>query len=232
MSHERNMLLSISEDCQIRKAVARGMGRPIAPYLVYTDFDHSDALTSINPRDLPAWDELSEYMKIAQAWVATVQEQGFAFTVNVHPDLEKQWLLSNKRANEQVQKRLKKELDKQGIGDLPYAYVIEARSKTTRSRKKLHLHGYLCPANPVEASKFKVALEYALLGNNLKKVGRSRAIDIRPAYDRGHDARWAIYIMKNYDKYDRRLAHGRTFMSRAMTQGAREFWSLVRDEPL
>lgn len=61
-------------------------------------------------------------------------------------------------------------------------------------------------------------------------------VDVRRAYDlddgRKHGrGRWAGYMAKNATRWDSRFSR-RVFMSRTATQTAREFWALLREEPL
>ncbi len=232
MGQERDLLASLASDTAIRAAIAKGAGLKRTPYLVYTDFDHSWDLVTLDQRTIPGWERLSEHMKFIAGSLASVELGAYAFTAKLHRRLESEWIAQGRSIPSLIQKRLKKELDRQGIGDLAYAYVIEGRSRSGKSKVGLHLHGYMCPSASTDMARFQVALEQALLDGDLKKTGRSRGIKIEPLHDRLHNGRWASYCAKNALRYDARLREPRLYRSNALIQGTREFWSLVRDEPL
>lgn len=133
-------------------------------------------------------------------------------------------------------------LDGQGLTNLEYAFVLESRTRRGSSRTALHLHGFFLAQDPMVATKFKVAMERAIA---VHPQGRAAAgikaksgpeVQVELVYDlpdgnpygRG---RWASYSAKNATRWDARFRR-RIYMSRSATQTTREFWVLVREDPL
>ena len=240
---EHDLVQRLVRDADVRAAVLRGMKRRIEPFTVWNNFDHtSSALTEINPRELPAWTDIGEYLKFHLLFQVALDGGGYSFTARVRPDLEDKWKLDGRDPMDRIKRETRKALEWQGLLDLEYCYVVETRSRTGRSRSRIHLHGFLLAEDAAVATKFKVAMEKAIA---VHPDGRAAAgiparsgpeVLVEPVYDVHDDSehgrgRWASYMAKNATRWDARFQR-RLFMSRPGTQTAREFWALMREEPL
>ncbi len=243
MRREHDLLQQLVHDADKRRAVKQGMGTSIAPFTVWNDFDHtSAALTEIAPSHLPRWRKLGEYMKFHLLFQIALEAGGYSFTARVRPDLEAKWTKEGKSPMDRITREMRKALNVKGLTELEYCYVVETKSRSGRSRSKLHLHGFLLAEDPMVATRFKVAMESAFAVHPLGRaaagiparsgpevvIERSYDMDDNSVHGRG---RWASYMAKNAMKWDERLAR-RTFMSQTATQTAKEFWALLREEPL
>ena len=240
---EHDLVQRLVRDADVRAAVLRGMKGRIDPFTVWNNFDHtSSALTEINPRELPAWTDIGEYLKFHLLFQVALDGGGYSFTVRVRPDLEDKWKMESRDPMDRIKRETRKALEWQGLLDLEYCYVVETRSRTGRSRSRIHLHGFLLAEDAAVATKFKVAMEKAIA---VHPDGRAAAgiparsgpeVLVEPVYDVHDDSehgrgRWASYMAKNATRWDARFQR-RLFMSRPGTQTAREFWALMREEPL
>lgn len=234
---ERHLLARLVADVDLRRSLARGLELPFEPLRVWTEFDHSSAITELHPRELPKWEQLTEWMKAHLAFQVALEFGVFSFTANLHPDLEQRWVESSRSIDQRIQKRIRGQLEAQGLSDLPYFYVIEGRTRHGKSRSKLHIHGFFAAENPVIATKMKLVLESALRRDELRRIERKHGVKVEHGYDlidgaRG-PGRWVSYITKSVMRYEKRLPSARRiFMSTPMTQIARDFWAMVREEPL
>lgn len=218
----------LMEDAAIRRAFERGMGLRSAPGSVWQDSDHSGGLTTLAPKHLPTWDQLSEAMKMFIAWDAGMEiNSAYALNLNLKADDVKRWDASSLGLMGTIEQRMRRTLARSGLKDLPFAYVVETRSKSGRTPVAVHLHGMALCDVPQDATTFKVAMERAFVPN-LAKVGRQRAAKVEPGYDplAGLEFvdrdRWLSYIIKNVHRYDRRLSKRRLFLSHSLTQCARD----------
>lgn len=243
ISIEHDLVQRLVGDADVRAAVLRGMKRRIKPFTVWTDFDHtSGALTKINPRELPPWKDVGEYLKFHLLFQVALDAGGYSFTVRVRPDLEEKWKGEGRNAMDRIRRETRKALEWQGLNNLEYCYVVETRSRSGTSRSRMHLHGFFLAEDAMAATRFKVAMEKAIA---VHPKGRAAAgtpaksgpeVDVEPVYDvednSGHGrGRWASYMAKNATRWDQRFTR-RIYMSQTATQTAREFWSLIREEPL
>jgi hypothetical protein len=238
IADEHELLEAIARDIDVRRAFLRGQGRPREPYVVYTDFDQTYLSTETDPRHLPKWEDLGEYLKLQLLFLIALEERGFAFTVNVRPDLEAKWIGGGKRPMDRVNREIAKALKVGGIDKLAFAYIVEGKTKSGTSRTKLHLHGIFFADDPSIATKFKVAMERSIASHPKGKVAAGfaphsgPAIKIERAYEinaykptgRG---RWFHYIAKNVMRWDTRLMGRRVFISREATQTAKALWALI-----
>ena len=234
---EHETLQSLIRDAMLRRAILKGEGRPIEPLVVWTDFDHTYRHTEINPRQLTKWKKLTEYMKLQLGFLVALEFGGYSFTCNVPDVLVQKWNHIGAEVPAMVQKRCRRALEKHGLADLLYAYILEGRSKSAKSRTQIHLHGYFVAEDPMIATKFKLAIEEALLHERRNRLLSSTAFDIQRAYDIDRDdgrgyGRWVGYSVKNASKWDARIKGRRVFISRPMVQTARSFWELLHTDPI
>lgn len=143
---------------------------------------------------------------------------------------------------DRIKREIRKALQHQGLDGLEYCYVVETRSRWAKSRTQMHLHGFFPTREPLVATRFKVAMESAIAAHPAGRAAAGiapksgEAVLIEPAYEVQDKSvhgkgRWAGYIAKNATKWDARFRR-RLFMSQSATQTAREFWALIRKEPL
>ncbi len=230
-------------DADIRRAIIRGMGLTHEPFTVWNDFDQtSSALTETVPANLPKWRDIGEYLKFHLLFQVALEDGGYSFTVRVRPDLEKKWKAENRIPMDRINGEVRKKLDGRGLKGLEYCYVVERRTRSGKSQTAMHLHGFFLTRDPLDATRVKVAMEEAIA---VHPKGRAAAgispragdeVVIEPSYDVEDDTgygrgRWVSYMAKNATKSDAWFRR-RVFMSRSATQTAREFWALVREEPL
>lgn len=221
-------------DAMVRRAFEAGSGAPRTPMSVWLDSDQSWFHTQLGPSHLPNWETLTEAMKMFVGFDVGM-ELGTAYTFSAHiePALIARWPQSPQGLMSNVEQRLRRALREQGLGDLPFCYIVETRTRSGRSSTRPHLHGYLIADDPVSTTNFKVALERAL-HPDLKKRGRSRATKIARAFDLGQEftgrGRWVSYMIKNIDRWDARLGKRRVFISRSLIDIARLAWKARRSE--
>jgi hypothetical protein len=233
---EHELLQALIRDAQARRGFWAGSGRAPDPLSVWNDFDQTYLHTETDPRHLKEWGDLSEYMKLQGGFLVALMANGYSFTARLHEDLEAKWTAPG-QLTRLIQKRCRRELEAGGLADLAYAYVIERRSRSGKSHTRVHPHGYFVDDDPHSSTRFKVCLERALLRDAQGNIRRRKTdIDIEPAYDvdtgdgRGH-GRWVNYVTKNISRWDARLRGRRVFISRPLTQLAREWWELLRTDP-
>ncbi len=237
IQREKALLDAIVHDARFRAAAATGMGVQLDSLGVFLDFDHIPLGTLLSSTHLPAWITLSEYMKAHIGFQLGRCFGCYSFTVNVHKDLEARWTRDGRDHADRIQRRLRLELDRAGLTDLPYFYILEGRTRHGKSRTGLHLHGYFVTEDPIVAAQLKPIFERALRRDDRRQIVHKRTgIHIEPSYDvvdglRG-PGRWVSYVTKNAFRPDRRLARRRSFMSQPLTQLAREFWAMISEEPL
>jgi hypothetical protein len=243
VDEEHDLVQRLIRDSDVRQAIIRGMGGSIEPFAVWNNFDHtSSALTELNPRELPKWRDIGEYLKFHLLFQVALEDGGFSFTARVRPDLEDKWKTEGRDPMDRIRRLTRRAIEEQGLRELEYCYVVETRSRTGRSRSRMHIHGFFLAQQPLVATKFKVAMEKAIA---VHSKGRAAAgipaksgpeVDVKAAYDVDDDSdygrgRWASYMAKNAMKWDVRFDR-RLFMSRTGQQTAREFWALLREDPV
>lgn len=243
ISNEQGLLQKLVQDADLRRAVLRGMGSNVEPFSVWNDFDHtSGSLTELNPRELPKWESIGEYLKLHLLFQIALDNGGYSYTVRVRPDLEAKWKRESRDPMDRINRATAKKMREQGLDKLEYCHVVETRTRTGKSRTGLHLHGFLLTRDPLIATRFKVAMERAIAvhrdgraaaGISLKSgpeiaIERVYDVDDDSGYGRG---RWASYIAKNATQWDARFRR-RIYFSQTATQTAREFWAMIREDPL
>lgn len=156
----------------------------------------------------------------------------YTFTAHINEGLISKWTSANHGFMANVEQRLKRALQRQGLKAIPYCYLIETRSRSGRSNTRPHLHGFLIAETPTDATRFKVSLESAF-HPGLMRQSRRRAIQVGRAYDKGESFagrnRWVSYMIKNVDRWDARLGKRRVYLSRSLIEIAREAWGLRRE---
>lgn len=242
IANEKELLERLVRDADIRRALASPFGKP-EPFLVWNDFDHeSSTLTEVNLHHLPEWKDIGEFLKLHLLFQVALEDGGYAFTARVRPDLETKWKAEGRDPMDRIRRLMARALDAQGLRGLEYAYVVETRTRRSTGRTPLHLHGFLLGRDPLAATRFKIAVEGAIAVHTLGRAAAGvslRAgpeVELEPVYDMIDDSpygrgRWASYIAKNTVRWDQRFRR-RIFISRTATQTAREFWSLVREDPI
>lgn len=232
ISEETKTLLALASDADVREAFRRGAGEPDDPLSIWTDFDLTSQFTELDAKHLKTWNKLSEWMKLQLGFLIGLKMGGRAFTSRIHSDLLERWVNEGMSVSDRVQRRMKQELDKIGLGNMPYCYVIETRTKWGKSRTAPHLHGFVLTENPLDFTRFKLAAEKALLSGD----GRTQTTKVRmkfdPLYDYLGADRYVSYITKNVHRWDARIKGRSVYMSRSFTQTVREFWALIREEPI
>jgi hypothetical protein len=232
---ERTLTSALLADDETRRQIRALAGQAGHPTSVWADCDQTWDHTKLVPYELPAWRDLSERMKIFLGFDLAM-ELGwcFAFTANLSQAYLNKWVSKGSALVPNINQRLRRELRKIGIPDLPHCYVVEARTRSGKSRCKPHLHGVAICDNPIKATRFKVALETALVGD-LKRPGRQRAIRLERGYTCFNlgvagRSRWVEYMTKNAHFYDERLGLRRVHVSHSYVALARKAWAIRTDE--
>lgn len=233
---EEQLLEVLFHDDATRAAIDAGEGRERHPMSVWVDSDQSWNETKLHPRELPEWEESTERMKMFVGFdVAMEFGWCFTFTANISPHLVAKWDVEGSDLVANVKQRVKRSMGAKGIADMPICWVIEARTKSGKSRNKPHIHGIAICEDPLDATRLKIALELALAVGMTGKALR-KAAQVKPGYAKpGHPMgrfRWVSYITKNAHLYDKRFGKRRVYISRSYTQIARLAWAVRRDDCL
>ena len=236
LADEESLLKALFFDDTVRAFWDTVMGRPREPMSVWVDSDQSWNETLLQPCELPEWESMSERMKMFIGFdVALEFGWCFTFTANISPDLVDKWKTEGSDLVANVQQRVKRYMGAKGISDMPICWVLEARTKSGKSRNKPHIHGIAICEDPLLATKLKLALELAL-ATGLDKRKRRTAVQVKRGYAKPNDLmgrfRWVSYITKNAHLYDRRFGKRRVYISRSYTQVARLAWAVRRDDCL
>lgn len=237
-----DLIQALIRDADERRDMLLSMKRPIGPFAVWTDFDQDIHLAEFSPEDLPHWKNIGEYLKFHLLFQVALGYGAFSFTVRVRPDLQAKWLVESRKPMDRITRELRKGLERQGLADLEYCYVLEGRTRRGSGTTLLHLHGFLFAQDPMIATRFKMAMEQSIAIHSKGRVAAGipmksgPEVDVRASYDQVDNSergrgRWVSYIAKNASHWDGRLPGKRTFMSRSATQTAREFWELLRTNP-
>jgi hypothetical protein len=231
---ERELVTTLLSDDEVRHQIRALSGEPGHPTSVWTDCDHTWDHTKLAPYELPEWRELSERMKMFLGFDLAM-ELGwcFSFTANLSQAYVDKWESKGSAFVPNINQRLRRELRKLGISDLPHCYVVESRSRSGKSRCKPHIHGAAVCDDPMKATKFKVALERSF-APSLRRDRRDRAVKVERGYTcfklgaegRG---RWIEYMTKNAHLYDERLGPRRVYISHSYNALARKAWAIRGD---
>ena len=236
IEREHQLVQKLRNDEVSRSAYLVQLGYPVDSLLVWNDFDQTHHFTETNPDQLPEWEQLTEYMKHQVAFMAATSLGGYAFSSDIHPAHLEKWIARGTVMDRTVE-RLKDELRGKGLDDLPFSFMLEGRSRSTKSRTKIHVHGAAIPDTPHGMTRLKVAVENAwhkARGEEQLRGGawhQDLAYDLDTGDGRGW-GRWLNYTSKNVLRYDARIKGRRVYMSRSMTQVAREFWLMLQEKPL
>lgn len=222
---------SLMRDVLVRKHLREVAGLPYEPLSVWADLGTFGLPLETSYRDLLRWEGLSRWMKAQAGFFAGIEfNQTHTFSATIHPALERQWAASKKDAFKEIQRLLRRELERSNLHQLPYFYVIEGRTKRGRGKTKLHIHGYCVTGDSPSVTKLKLALERALRMNELTRIERGRGISFQaaryPAVGREKLGGWVGYSLKNVSRREERASRS-TFMSNPLTRLAHSFWSLV-----
>lgn len=232
---ERVLMGELLTDDETRRRIRAVHGEVSHPTSVWNDCDHTWDHTKLVSYELPEWRDLSERMKMFLGFDLGMEFGWcFSFTANLSPGYVEKWESNGSGFMANIDQRLRRELKKVGLGELPHCYVVETRTRSGKSRCRPHLHGIAICDDPLIATSLKVALERAFLGD-LKRDGRRRGVKV----DRGYSCwnlgvegrvRWVEYITKNAHLYDERLGRRRVYISHSYIALARKAWAIRRDE--
>lgn len=233
---EESCLAALFHDDDQRAAISAGLGEPREPMSVWVDSDQSYSETLLQPCELPAWEALTERMKLFVGYDAAMEfGWAYSFTANIAPELVETWRAEGSDFLDCIKLRLYRAMKKKSIVHLPRCFVVEARTKSGKTRNKPHIHGVVMCDNPVDATRFKVALEDAF-ADHLGSRKRRRAVKVERSYAKRGTAmgrfQWISYITKNTHLYDARFGKRRVYVSRSFNQIARHAWAVRRDDQL
>lgn len=222
-------------DDMTRRRIRSLAGVARYPTSVWTDCDQTWDQSKLISYELPEWTDLSERMKMFLGFdLAMEMSWCFSFTANLSPRYVEKWESKSSGFMANIYQRLRRELQKVGLGDLPFCYVVETRTKSGKSKCKPHLHGIAICDDPFNATRFKTALERAFAGD-FKRGKERRAVHLKPGFSYFNLAfedrtRWVEYITKNAHLYDARLGRRRVYISHSFNAIARKAWAIRRDE--
>lgn len=202
---------------------------------VWSDFDQLWDYTEVAPYHLPKWENLTEFMKLFIGFDIGMEfNSGYSFTAHILPSLIARWKASKTGLLANIEQRLRRELASADLPKIAFCYVIETRTRSGKSSSKPHLHGYCICEDPMDATRFKIALERAF-NPDLRRLGKRHAVLVEPSYDQGGEefigrTQWVKYFTKNVDRWDAILGKRRLYMSRSLLQMIRDAWGIRREE--
>ena len=235
LERELKLVDQLMTDAQTIRLVEQQSRLPRQPMSVWTDFDHLWDYTELTSSRLPKWEDLTEFMKLFLGFDIGMEfRTGYSFTSHILPTLVTRWKSSTTGLAANIEQKLRRALDGKGIAAIPFCYVIETRTRSGKSVAKPHLHGYCICDDPLDATRFKMALEQAF-NPGLRLLGRRHAVEIDPSYDyRGKEfigrAHWVKYFTKNVDRWDVILGKRRIYISRSLTRMVRNAWGIRRED--
>lgn len=241
IDEEHDLVQKLIADADARRGLMLACGMAIEPFTVWNDLNHLWTTTNLTPHELKAWQHQGEFIKLHLLFQVALDNGGYSFTARVRPDLEAKWKAEGRDPMDRIKRLVGKALAAGGLSSVEYCYVVEARTKGGY-RTGLHLHGFFLAQDPLISTRFKVAMEKAIA---VHPKGRAAAgikpksgpeVDIEPAYDvidlsKWARGRWPSYLAKRATSWDARFKR-RVFISRSATQTVRDFWALLREEPL
>jgi hypothetical protein len=220
----------------------RQAGEPIEPLSVYTGKPDKPKprnpgpyqLPNITPfpvtkqehngRPLPQWEDLSQWMKVQVVPMAYMGDFQ-TFNINIHPDLESDWVSAGDDPRRKMRDRVRKELDRAFDTGREFFFVIEGWSKDTQAPTHLHIHGGAALREAGDDLKIEEAVGRAA-GHGLSGSSNiPRAIHSKPF--RVEQAAYATYLFKAAKRHDPRLPVRRLAMSNSLTGTARLFWETI-----
>jgi hypothetical protein len=183
---------------------------------------------------LPKWKELTEFMKLFIGFDVGMEFLGsFSFTSLIHQELLDRWKASKTGLVDNIEQNVRRNLDRQGIKDLPLCYVIETRTRSGKSYTAPHIHGYCVCETPLDATRLKVALEEGLNRGETKR-GTRDTVEVERSYDSKEEfigrAVWVKYFTKNVGRWHALLGRRRVYMSQSLKRMVRDAWSIRREE--
>lgn len=173
---------------------------------------------------MPAWEDLSAWMKVQMLAAALNQWEFWTFNINVHPELEAEWLQKGLDPRVMLRDRLRRELDRLVRPRLEHFFVIEGWSNRTGAETHLHMHGGAAIYEPGEEDLIEQAAARAG-GHHMGRPSVGRAIH-KKEFTRER-AGYATYLFKNAKRADDRLPSRRLTMSRSAVGAARELWDTI-----
>lgn len=235
LEREQNLISQLLADDHTRRSVRASAGANPSPTSVWADCDQTWDRTKLCPWDLPRWETLSERMKLFAAFDLAMEHGWcFPFSANIATEYVARWESNGSGFMPNIGQRLRRELAKVRLEDLPICYVVETRTRTGKSRCRPHLHGFAVCDDAKKATLLKVALERAF-ASHLRKDKRQRAVKVERGYacpqqGSAGQFRWVSYITKNVHYYDDRLGRRRVFLSHSLIDLARTGWAIRREE--
>jgi hypothetical protein len=223
----------------LRAAAAIGRGwhanlreplEPLSVYLGKPGHKYNKVLTQFpvrkqpNGRPMPGWNDLSPWLKMQLAVMLLDEWQFQTFNIDIHHDLEREWVKEGRDVRVAMRDRLRRELDKRVRPGLEHFFVIEGWSKRAKAQTKLHIHGAaaIYPDDPADPRKIMIAAGRAA-GHGLQGYSRQRrAVHGRMFTRRG--PAYINYLFKSVRRKDDRLNHRRVTMSRSVVRATRDFW--------
>lgn len=234
LEREQKALNELVRLRDIRIAYVRGMKLKADPILVAADFDEQVGLLhDTNPKEFPEWDELTDAAKARIGFLLSLAFDGYSFTANVSKKLEDSWVKKGLNPRDRAIDKINKELRKVGLGNAPFFFAIEGKGRGGRSKKRLHLHGYCLVDTPLEATKFKLALERALYRELNPPRGEGAPVKMTRSYQLNDEPQnatyWVGYSTKNAMLPGPRIEESPLYLNTPLTQCAHIFWDIVRE---
>lgn len=178
-----------------------------------------------NGKPMPAWKDLSAWMKVQIVTAAFNQWTFLTFNIGIHPDLEQRWLADGKDIRATMRDRVRRELDKAVGQGREFFFVLEGWSTWTKEPTKLHVHGGVAIYEPGDDESLETAVARAA-GHGLKgysKVNRA----IHSEIFKRERAGYATYLFKSARRHDDRMPERRLTMSTSATAAGRELWDTI-----
>ena len=222
---------TLMSDSQTRRAVQSRVGIPRNPITVWTDFDQTWDYTDLSPDQLPHWENLTEFIKMFIGFDIGMEfRTGYSFTSHILPSFVAKWTASKMGLIDSIEQRLRRELVKDGISKLPFCYVVETKTRSGSSRTRPHIHGYCICDDPLDSTRFAVAMERGF-NPGLRLIGKRKAVKVEQSYDhRGEEFigrdHWVKYFIKNVDRWDVILGKRRLYISRSLVRMIRDAWGI------
>ncbi|NBW74695.1 MAG: hypothetical protein EBR34_02735 [Sphingomonadaceae bacterium] len=174
---------------------------------------------------MPAWNDLSTWLKTQLLVMALDQWQLQTFTVHLHGGLVAKSTIEGRDLRSVVRDRIRKKLSKALGRKAEFFFVVEGWSKRTKTKTQLHIHGgaFMLEAQegPIILSAVGKACGQGLRGSKPE----ARSIHGKVYWRDGET--YVNYIFKSVKRPDDRLERRRNHMSREAVGAAREFWLLL-----